>query len=298
MVSPTSPTPSDLPDPFEPEKEEAEPEVPAEIVAENLPIPEPEKELEDFDISIIENPSGVETATTEIATEALQIETPEKEEPPQEIEEAEAPEVTEVEGTEFPSEPPSIEAESPEEIEEPEAPEVTEVEGLDDEENELEPDEIEEENADISSLEELDAEEVDLTNAEVEEAEELEEEDAELEDVEDEEEEDLNLITNAISDDYVDPNGQEFKKLLEEILPFDDTMHILPKEKLESAAHFFDLEHKVFYTHKPLHQKDLTPFRNTFLQLDLTEEEIRAIKITRVPLSQWESFIHKLKNHN
>lgn len=267
MVSPTNPIPSDLPDPFEPEKEEIESEVPAEIVAENLPIPEPEKELEDFDISIIENPSETATATTEIATETLQIEPPEKEEEPQEIEEAEAPE-------------------------------VTEVEDLDDEENELETDEIEEESADLSSLEELEAEEVDLTSAEVEEAEEMEEEDVELEDIEDEEEEDLNLVANAISDDYVDPNGQEFKKLLEEILPFDDTMHILPKEKLESAAHFFDLEHKVFYTHKPFHQKDLTPFRNTFLQLDLTEEEIRSIKITRIPLSQWESFIHKLKNHN
>lgn len=321
MVSPTGPT-SEPPEPFEPEKEEADSQVPEEIVSENLPIPEPEKELEEFEISVIDKPSDVESATTEIATETLQIDTPEKIESPEEIEAPEVEETTELEEAEAPEAeeseevPESPQAEPPEDLEppeipeafEPEEPETTQVEeeevASDDsqvaiseteEAPEVANEEVEEGNSEFITAEE--PEDADLTDAEFEEAEELEEEEpAEAEDVE--EEEDLNLIVNALSDDYVDPNGQEFKKLLEEILPFDDTMHILPQERLDDAAHFFDIERKVFYTHEPLQQKDLKPFRNIFLQLDLTDDEIQAIQIIRVPHNQWEAFIHKLKNHN
>lgn len=260
MVTPTNAGTPDLPNPFEPEKEESESEVPAEIVSENLPIPEPEKELEDFDITLIDNPSDVETAATEVATEALQIETPDKPESPDPLEEADAPDVTEIE--------------------------------------ELEDEEMEPQTSEIEADAELNPPDLDLTDAQFEEAEEMEEEPADVTEIEDEEEEDLNLITNAISDDYVDPNGQGFKKLIEEILPFDDSMHILPIEKLDEATHFFDLEHKVLYTHKPIQQSDLDPFKYIFLQLDLTEDEIRSIRITLVPLSQWEAFIHKIKEYN
>lgn len=311
MVTPTSSGAPDIPDPFEQEKEAPESDVPNEIVSESLPIPEAEKELEDFDFTTIDTPSDVESAATELATETLQIDTPEKTET-EEIEAPEPQESAELEVAEAPDSeeseaiPESPEAEPPEELEPPDIEEIIELE-------EPEPAQIEEESASedsqfaTSETEEENSEfisadepaEADLTDAEFEEAEELEEEEpAEAEDIEDEEEEDLNLIINALSDDHVDPNGQGFKKLIEEILPLDDTMHILPQERLDDAVHFFDIEHNVFYTQESTRSIDLKPFKNVFLQLDLTEDEIDAIKIIHVPHNQWEALLHKLKNHN